>query len=199
MYPENPEVADDNECSICTDNFKEPAQLPCRNVICLHCLQQIARETPDNSISGQKFPSPLCRREFIIPENGLKSLVLNLESKHICDICTGKSASWKCLDCDQNLCEEDFNSHKRLKLTKDHVVEKIKDMYGRADALKRHEINIHCIEHPDKRIELYCKPCSVGICVNCLMARHFDHKPFTIEESAKEYYEDIQTYEFGIY
>ena len=188
-------VADDNECSICTDNFKEPAQLPCRHVFCLHCLQQITKETPDNSITGQTFPCPLCRREFIIPETGLKSFVMNLESKHICDICAEKSASWNCLDCDQNLCGEDLNFHKRLKVTKDHVVKEIKDLYDHGNVLKRHEINIHCVEHPDKRIELYCKPCSLGICVNCLVARHSDHRPFiTIEAAAREYYEEIQTY-----
>ena len=63
------------DCGICKTIFQDPRVLPCIHTYCLRCLQ-----SHGDSIGlrpGQKMSCPLCRDEFLIPENGLKGLQKN--------------------------------------------------------------------------------------------------------------------------
>src|SRR6218665_3766031 len=63
------------DCGICKTIFQDPRVLPCIHTYCLRCLQ-----SHGDSLGlrpGQKMSCPLCRDEFLIPENGLKGLQKN--------------------------------------------------------------------------------------------------------------------------
>lgn len=63
------------ECSICTDTFQDPRVLPCIHTYCLRCLQSHGDRLGLGP--GQKMPCPLCRDEFLVPENGYAGLRKN--------------------------------------------------------------------------------------------------------------------------
>ncbi len=63
------------DCGICKTIFQDPRVLPCIHTYCLRCLQSHGDRLGVGP--GEKMPCPLCRDEFIIPENGLKGLRKN--------------------------------------------------------------------------------------------------------------------------
>jgi len=64
---------DMTECSICTEVFTDPRGLPCYHTFCLRCLQSYCEDKQP----GNRMPCPLCRKEFIVPDEGLSGLQKN--------------------------------------------------------------------------------------------------------------------------
>src|SRR6218665_1657632 len=63
------------ECPICLNVFTDPRVLPCIHTFCLECLKRIsetAQKGPED-----KLPCPLCRKEFIIPADGINGVPKN--------------------------------------------------------------------------------------------------------------------------
>ena len=60
-------VKDLTECCICTEVMWDPRVLPCQHTFCLKCLLEWGKDKQP----GNRLPCPLCRKQFIIPANGL--------------------------------------------------------------------------------------------------------------------------------
>src|SRR6218665_3992998 len=63
------------ECPICMNVFTDPRVLPCIHTFCLECLKRICETAPKNP--GDKFPCPLCRKECLIPADGIDGVPKN--------------------------------------------------------------------------------------------------------------------------
>src|SRR6218665_1177760 len=88
------------ECSICMSAFKDPRMLSCIHTFCLECLKRTAEAGLKNP--GDRMPCPLCRRDFVIPADGVNGVQKNffvanlleaktklqiMSAKIICDRC----------------------------------------------------------------------------------------------------------------
>src|SRR6218665_485392 len=135
------------ECPICMNVFTDPRVLPCIHTFCLECLKSISDTAQKDT--GHKLPCPLCRKEFIIPTDGLAAVPKNFflenllqynmtlqmgSTSIICDLCsasdeskTGQvpTATMRCLECQDNYCDGCVKIHQYLKISRDHKLMKI--------------------------------------------------------------------------
>lgn len=82
-------------------------------------------------------------------------------AKHRCEICNPcydingsecPAVSW-CEDCDEMLCNDCYQAHRKVKFTRNHQLVPIEDMKSYQDKLK---ISDRCEHHAEKLIEYYC-------------------------------------------
>ena len=135
------------ECPICLSAFTDPRMLPCIHTFCFECLKRTG-ETAQKK-PGDKMPCPLCRKEFLIPADGMNGVQKNFFMENllqykttlqigsvtiICDICnasdegkTGQipTATMRCLECQDNYCDSCVKVHQFQKLSRNHQVVKI--------------------------------------------------------------------------
>jgi len=91
------ELDDMTECSICTEVFTDPRGLPCYHTFCLKCLLNYGKDKRP----GDSIPCPLCRKEFIIPCDGLSGLQKNFHIEkllHVIQLSATRGAHEKTLD-----------------------------------------------------------------------------------------------------
>lgn len=76
-----------------------------------------------------------------------------------------------CIDCSQPLCKACVDSHRKIKLLKDH---KLID-HANEDAVKLAQLlssYLACPNHPEKNIEFMCKDHDVMCCITCERVNH---------------------------
>ena len=61
------------DCCICNEELVDPRSLPCLHTFCLKCLETSEK----NKRPKEEMFCPLCRKEFVIPRNGLEGLPKN--------------------------------------------------------------------------------------------------------------------------
>src|SRR6218665_1767929 len=176
------------KCPICKSEVNDPRMLPCIHSFCSECLKRTAEVSQKQP--GDVMPCPLCRKEFMIPADGVNGLkkylfmVDLLEFKTgmqmwsdiiICDICkvwyegiTGDipRATMRCLECQDNYCDSCVKGQQFQKLSKNHKLVKI----GSETATK------YCIKHSQRTLDYYCADCKKIVCVSCFVDSHASHK-----------------------
>src|SRR6218665_3345540 len=63
------------ECPICMSTFTDPRMLSCIHTFCFECLSRIGEV--EQKKPGDKIPCPMCRKEFIIPADGMHGVQKN--------------------------------------------------------------------------------------------------------------------------
>src|SRR6218665_2747329 len=183
------------ECPICMSVFTDPRILPCIHTFCFECLNRIGEAAQKKP--ADKMPCPLCRKEFIIPEDGMKVVQKNFFMENllvykttlqeggntiICDMCNirteGKvsqipKATTRCLECQDYYCDSCVKVHQFQKVTKDHQMVKIgsdiKSQTKRLVSMKS------CTKHIGKPLDYYCSECKKIVCVSCFVESHKSH------------------------
>lgn len=96
------------------------------------------------------------------------------EKDRICDACETddviRPAIKYCLDCNQAICKNCVDCHRRIKQIKDHKL-----VLFTNEAVKVAQFLSTCMscpEHPDKTIELVCKDHDVMFCILCASVNH---------------------------
>lgn len=199
------ELNDIVECSICSEVYNDPRILPCIHTFCLKCIEK----TGTSRKPGEKIPCPLCREEFIIPQEGFVGLQKNffmsriIEIKNIthlpltakfCDPCAEDnedctvkylvpSAKNFCVECHQNLCQECCKHHRKNKVSKSHKVVAFGTQIN-ADALAASSL---CGQHPAKPLEMLCTECQTVICMMCFAESHHLHKCADVNRLVPEF------------
>src|SRR6218665_1461510 len=184
------------ECPICMSVFTDPRILPCIHTFCVECLNRTGES--DQRKPGDKMPCPLCRKEFIIPEDGMNGVQKNFFMENlllykttlqmgsttiICDMCNTRNegqienlpkASMRCLECQDYYCDSCVKVHQFQKVTKDHQMVKIgtdpKSDRNRLMSMKS------CTKHIHKLLDYYCAECRKVVCVSCFIESHASHK-----------------------
>lgn len=196
------------ECPICLKLFIDPKLLPCFHTFCMRCLEQYAQQAKKES--GEKMSCPLCRKEFIIPAEGVTGLPKNffmenmieltrLLSKSnmtvVCDICKAlkedkpevetSDARVRCLECQDNFCEMCAKIHTLQKATRNHhIVEIGKES---EEELRRLLPARSCDVHPTKPLDYYCTQCKKIVCVSCFVETHSAHQCKDVNTVEKDF------------
>ncbi|XP_055985526.1 E3 ubiquitin-protein ligase TRIM71 [Sorex fumeus] len=128
---------------------------------------------------------------------------LLLRRPHGCSSCDeGNAASSRCLDCQEHLCDNCVRAHQRVRLTKDHYIERgppgpaaAAQQLGLGPAFPGAPFSIlsvfperlgFCQHHDDEVLHLYCDTCSVPICRECTMGRHGGHSFIYLQEALQD-------------
>src|SRR6218665_2250382 len=210
------------ECPICMSVFTDPRMLPCIHTFCFECLNRTG-EAGQNK-PGDTMPCPLCRKEFIIPEDGMHGVQKNFFMENlllykttlrmgsttiICDICdirnkgkTGQvpKATMRCMECQDNYCAGCAEIHQLQKVSKDHQMVTVgSDMKSETKQLVSKK---SCTKHVHKTLDYYCSKCKKIVCVSCFVESHTLHDckdVTTVDEEFRQAIEKeawkISTYE----
>src|SRR6218665_3960902 len=201
------------ECPICQSGFVDPRVLPCIHTFCFKCLKHHADAA--HKKPGDKMPCPLCRKEFIIPEDGVNgaqknSFIENLlmfkvilqmgNATIICDMCNVRNghrkgqiskAAFRCLQCQDNYCLSCMKVHQFLKVSKDH---QLVNVGSDANSEMKQPLAIKfCSNHTQKPLDYYCADCKKIVCVSCFVLSHASHKCKDVTTVAEEFRKTIDT------
>src|SRR6218665_2048997 len=182
-------------CPICMRAFTDPRILPCIHTFCLECLKSTSEAT--KKYPGGNIPCPLCRKEFIVPEDGMNGVQKNffmenlLEFKNAlqmgsatinCDMCNlsnkGTSrqvtkATMRCIECQDYYCDSCVEIHQFQKVSKHHEMVQIgSDMKSETKRLVSKKF---CTKHIEKPFDYYCAECQKIVCVSCFVESHKSH------------------------
>ncbi|XP_038052387.1 tripartite motif-containing protein 2-like [Patiria miniata] len=198
------------ECPICCCRFKDPKMLDCLHSFCLNCLEEMMNKKKSET---EKITCPVCRSETQVPDKGL----LNLSSSFVlsslvdevkqqetllgkvsrptatCDCGDDRKATWRCLDCSDNLCQKCREAHVRVKYTKNHQIISFEDWHKsvipgpKADHVK--PITRMCTNHTDQALCFYCDTCDTFICIVCVAIDHrsAEHSYKKIDDSVRSF------------
>ena len=198
----SPANRDNLKCSICLELFNDPRVLPCLHTYCLKCLQGL--------VSNKKsdLSCPQCRAKHKIPKGGVGSYLCDLsilseletakatteiEQTKLCDFCiTGEVAVSYCNECSEYLCECCKDMHKRGKRSSTHTVTLLEEaaLFGSLHVIKQ---NPYCSQHPDYKLEIFCKTCNTLVCCKCMLeTTHKEHKYDFLKKVKNELVEQIK-------
>lgn len=212
------DVDDDfTECCICTEFFVDPRVLPCVHSFCLNCLQLTA--TSGQLGPGQAMSCPLCRRQFVIPAEGLTGLKRNLFVEKLvdmakisrsldkpvsCEKCAQDdgeegagelavlpSAVQYCVQCRQSICSGCCREHRKYEELKRHQLVQLGLQMGEDDA--RNFVACRCDQH-NKPLEMYCLECGRAICLVCFAESHQLHRCSGIEKIASRFRQQMSAH-----
>jgi len=198
------QLDDITECPICTEVYTDPRSLPCLHTYCLKCLETMTIPP------GDKVACPLCRKEFIVPDNGVSGLPKNffvanflqvkelssVESKTSpCEACSGgeesesgvqNMASVYCIECQMKLCRSCERAHKAIKATRSHKLTAVGDKIS-AEELFQLMPPTSCDVHVDESLKIYCFDCKLAICIMCYNKSHNGHKCSDVNEVVSDF------------
>lgn len=177
------------ECSICIATYSDPRLLPCVHTFCLKCIKGYTKD----KLSGDHVACPICRKEFLLPENGVDDLPKNFFIEQLKDVtdkssinregCSDdstdaalrKQAAMFCVECQQRFCETCAEAHKRMRVSREHKL--INSGYrGKIRVAVTEMKSISCNKHPNRSVETYCTVCKEAICFVCFLELHQFHK-----------------------
>ncbi|XP_038056007.1 tripartite motif-containing protein 2-like [Patiria miniata] len=200
------------ECPICCCLFKDPKMLDCLHSFCLKCLEEMmSKQKPE----AEKITCPVCRRETQVPGGGLQSLsssfflsslvdevkqqeaVLGEASATTatCDCGEGTEATWRCLDCSDNLCQKCRKAHERVKSTRDHQIILLGDWQESKMPPAEHSkpITRMCMIHTDQKLCFFCDTCNTLICSMCAALDHrsAEHNFLKIDDLIRSFRSEV--------
>src|SRR6218665_2742151 len=200
------------ECPICMSTFTDPRMLPCIHTFCFECLNRTGEA--EQKKPGDKMPCPMCRKEFIIPADGIKGVQKNFFMENllvykltlqmgnattICDMCNirneGKvgqipKATMRCLECQDYYCDSCVKVHQFQKVTKHHQMINIGS--GVKSETRRLVSTKSCPKHSHNPLNFYCAECKKIVCVSCFVESHKLHDCKDVTTVDKEFRQTIE-------
>ncbi|XP_054278951.1 E3 ubiquitin-protein ligase TRIM71 isoform X2 [Macrosteles quadrilineatus] len=105
--------------------------------------------------------------------------------RFICRVCDeGTVVTSRCRDCNEALCDSCVRAHHRVRLTKDHYIQRFDDnhnanfsptFYKPISSISPPGNNFFCELHITEIVRLYCETCDVAICGECVSNEHSGH------------------------
>lgn len=194
------------ECSICFENLDEekrcPRLLHCGHSYCSACLQALCSAIKEGI--DKVVTCPTCRNATTVPTGviGLPKnfALLDVLLTHkqnddgvapLCDACDEEQpqhpASWTCLDCKENMCEEAAPWHTRTRLTRDHHTISLEELQKNPKLA----VPSFCLEH-NEPYRFFDQDCDMTICRDCVALEHSGHKCLTLAKAASKYRQEMQ-------
>ena len=183
-------IEEEITCSICGDLFTDPKTIPCLHTFCKQCIEKII-ESNKLLETGSTVGCPLCHAslpqdegvqfttnytinrllEIFGKREAGKSLAL---SEIKCGTCEEElpAVTW-CIDCENSLCQNCDDMHKKWKAFKSHKLIAVKEVIQNPKLiLSTPEKPEACKNHNRQSLDLYCKTCHSLICRDCTLKDH---------------------------
>ncbi|XP_071941578.1 tripartite motif-containing protein 2-like [Antedon mediterranea] len=180
----------DLECSICLQRFTDPKALNCLHIYCLNCLQDLMRR-------HGKIRCPKCRQTYDLKDGALKHLKCNetisylveyvekieSEKPEACSRCANQPQDY-CSECEMYMCRQCIQHHKMFPALANHPLYTLD-----TDIEEQSEDSLNCKNHPDKKLEDYCRTCKLPACEDCkhiLSCYRNQHKVIPMETALND-------------
>ena len=200
-------INDSTECLVCSKMMVNPKMLPCIHTFCLECFN---RWVEDDIIV-----CPLCGNKFQIPYGGLEVLPSNTFVQTLideqntqttdgvvnCDICACRCveqvAVGFCMECYQKFCDECLEVHAFMNSSKSHQIASIEHIKTSLEDPEKFSESLHCHQHRDRKLEIHCYDCRIGVCTVCFLLEHKRHEGIDlktfVEREKKRLEENAET------
>ncbi|XP_066547705.1 E3 ubiquitin-protein ligase TRIM71 [Amia ocellicauda] len=125
-----------------------------------------------------------------------------------CSSCDeGNPATSHCLDCQEYLCDNCVRAHQRVRLTKDHFIERLVESLHLGSRTTNSNTPVtlsqsfhsnysllpvfqdrmsFCQQHDSEVFRFFCDTCSVPICRECSMGRHVGHSFIYLQDAVQD-------------
>ena len=102
-----------------------------------------------------------------------------------CELCDeqGTAVSY-CTVCSSFLCDSCTSAHKTVKFLKSHKIESLSSKKVQIPSKKTKVL--HCSQHPEECLKLYCKNCQCLACLLCFVASHNGHDLGNIDSETRK-------------
>ena len=188
-------------CSVCSNIFTDPKQLPCLHSFCLNCLKQWHR----TSHGRDTIRCPNCQALSRVPETGdLKDLPTSFYLNGMIDMLTIKECKTnqvRCGNCDERRsetsycfqcyafwCNECILAHDIIRGNRDHRVLALEDFQDEdyQEVLQKRPEWCPKQGHKGEELKYFCKNCETAVCQACVIVDHAGHSMTLIEEEAEK-------------
>ncbi|KAK3591658.1 hypothetical protein CHS0354_040566 [Potamilus streckersoni] len=191
--PGDSQRREEPHCPICLVKFKTPRQLPCLHSFCQGCLEDFISSKAVKMKELKQFECPICRTMVPVSKKGKTPFLLAslfpintiLQSigdkekeevdKH-CDCCLSDgisvTANGFCVVCDEAMCENCLNVHKKQQATKDHSIVTIEELANNPTHSIRYHKGFRCQEHEEEDLKFYCRDHKIACCASCCVLNH---------------------------
>ncbi|XP_067930755.1 E3 ubiquitin-protein ligase TRIM56-like [Watersipora subatra] len=183
-------------CTQCRDVYTYPCILPCLHSFCGSCIDKLQQVTGEN-LQEIVVTCPLCHCVYDVPVGGfscnhfLCNLVELYDAQQEEDIpCTycqyefeETPATSRCLQCQDNLCQNCASAHRKTKITRGHILAPFDQIkLGKYDSDLRQLQKVNCNRHPLQACTKYCHNCNSLFCADC--KEHERHNVVDIEDKS---------------
>ena len=189
------------ECPVCLNELQDPRMLSCRHALCYTCVKDYTEKNKYN----KELPCPVCRevttlheggvdnlpkfffmnelKEVVMEEDGVKEDKPQAQGGAVCSTedC-GQPAIKYCKDGCQFICQECYDEHQSMRITRKHQV--ITASEGEAFTKSKVPPYPPCHRHNHQVLDLYCRKCNIPICTTCCHLNHRDHDFIEIDKQA---------------
>ena len=178
-------------CTACRELFEDPVVLPCKHRVCRACVLETEAHDAEGKAYAE-LSCPLCREgcgrtrpgtdrllenvcermKMIAKQSGTvsvaqleKLLVKDVELPNLlCDICSDRGATAKCLQCRLNYCARcRAAAHPNKGGLRDHHLVAVTSLAG----LGAHEAVRFCAKHPDQQLTRFDAAGNRALCPVC--------------------------------
>ena len=165
------QVEEQLNCSICLETFTDPKLLQCFHVYCQQCLMPlVVRDQQGKHV----LTCPTCRQVTPIPDRGVAGLqsVAPFQINRLLEI---------------------QNTVKKLK----SPVATLEGAMGGSKVINPSgSYALHCFEHVEEEMKLYCETCGELICLQCALkgGKHHDHDCSPFKKAFEVYKEEMSSF-----
>lgn len=110
----------------------------------------------------------------------------------VCGNCDeGTTATCRCRDCSEYLCDSCVKAHLRVRLTKDHCILRLSGSplqlspFSKTGSSPNGSGNIYCEKHLTEVVRFYCDTCNVVICGECTCGVHLGHNFLYLQDAVE--------------
>lgn len=188
------ETPQDIWCKYCSKVFEEPKVLPCLHTYCKQCIDVILGDNESSLFC------PICRSEVELPSKNLDDLPTNVVAvrklqeferqklRYREEDCSGCEngrhlATSRCLECEEFLCADCTQAHRRVKFTREHQILSLEEFVDRTNP-KDESLFTTCGRHNAENVDMYCKSCDLLTCKDCRMTiDHAGHEVISLQNA----------------
>ena len=193
-------LADQLECSICSNPFTDPKLLQCFHIFCKVCLEQSVLQNQH----GLSLRCSNCHHSTLLPANGVSGLQPAFHVHHLfeiqdalqkikqgqegqktlCEKCKKREVNGFCRDCGKFVCEACIEVHKTWEEYSTHKVISLEQLKSDAtEMVPPTKKTLYCSKHPGKELDLFCETDKELICRDCIVKTHRDHQYDLVSEA----------------
>ena len=181
-------------------SYNDPRLLSCLHSFCKTCLTDLVNSTNTTIIC------PTCYEPTLLPNNsGVDNLPCNLRLVHeieattiiakansiVCEGCvTDQPAIVYCVDCEEFICKDCEDIHKRRRNMLYHELLQVGDL--NVSSLLTKTKPSFCPRHPKEPLDLYCQVCHTITCRLCVITGHVGHTCTDLDQVADSNKQELQ-------
>ncbi|KAL4234661.1 E3 ubiquitin-protein ligase trim71 [Mactra antiquata] len=212
------QLGEHGACPLCRGSYQDPRILPCLHSFCKRCLEHYYHDHG----SPETLRCPSCNQEASLNSGGIEGIpssifisnILDVMvsqdegengelepdfQNHWCNSCDeGSRATCMCKNCYEYLCDNCVKAHQRVRLTKDHHIQRFLSRGYRPQnvtpslaspsisAAQGDRSQTPCSIHELEILRLYCDTCMTPICRECTMNEHVGHSFLYLQDAIED-------------